>query len=525
MKKVTSIPNASRTFDALRSLGYDLNASIADLVDNSITPRVDADEISIVLGKDGNKFKFHIQDNGNGMRDFELEEAMRIGADRKYQAEDLGKFGMGMKTASLSHCNILTVVSKKRNHEVVGYKWDLNHVKRTNEGWILFQLSSEEISELLNKEKIRIGEHGTIVFWNDLFLLNEDYKSYTNTTLAANYFYRVEEQIKLYLRMVFHRFLEKSDLKISVNNDKLKPWDPFWRTEKNGHEIELSQLSHFKIKDALKPVIIKAQILPNKESFSNEENWKEAKGLLSWNESQGYYIYRANRIIRFGGWQGTRALDEHDKLARISIDITPELDQYFRITVNKAKVEFPEALFNHLKNNINHIVTKHAKKHYNPEPQKFNNKFRKQEARLNGVRKTFVRENNIKTQLASNNNEIIVNNPNGTWLANRISEFMRYGSNKDFEVISGKIADGSLWKIMCNVNEKIKVIVNDEHPFYKKIYDSGINKSTTNAVDALICSLAFGELYNKNSQNAYLFDTFKSVCSQTLEKLIKEEIL
>jgi signal transduction histidine kinase len=114
MKKVTSIPNASRTFDALRSLGYDLNASIADLVDNSITPRVNADEISIALTKDANKFKFYIQDNGNGMKDFELEEAMRIGADRKYQAEDLGKFGMGMKTASLSHCNILTVISKKK---------------------------------------------------------------------------------------------------------------------------------------------------------------------------------------------------------------------------------------------------------------------------------------------------------------------------------------------------------------------------------------------------------------------------
>jgi hypothetical protein len=304
---------------------------------------------------------------------------------------------------------------------VVGYKWDLNHVKRTNEGWILFELSLEEINELLSKEKIRIGEHGTVVFWSDLFLLDEDFKSYSNKTLAANYFYRVEEQIKLYLRMIFHRFLEKSDLKISVNNDNLKPWDPFWRSEKNGYEIELPQnSSHFKIKDSLKPVIIKAHILPSKESFSNEENWKEAKGLLSWNESQGYYIYRSNRIIRFGGWQGTRALDEHDKLARISIDITPELDQYFRITVNKAKVEFPEALFNHLKNNINHVVTKHAKKHYKPEPQKFNNKFRKQEARLNGVKRTFLRENNIKTQLSSNNNEIIVNNPNGTRLANRI---------------------------------------------------------------------------------------------------------
>ena len=163
--------------------------------------------------------------------------------------------------------------------------------------------------------------------------------------------------------MIFHRFLERKDLSISVNSDQLKSWDPFWRQEKNTHEVSLSQNeSSLKIKSELPPVFIKAFILPNKESFSSEDAWKEARGLLSWNESQGYYIYRADRIIRFGGWQGTRALDEHDKLARVSIDIDHELDRFFRITVNKAKVEFPEILFNHLKNSVNHIVSKMPKK-------------------------------------------------------------------------------------------------------------------------------------------------------------------
>ncbi len=526
MKKIISIPNASRTFDALRSLGYDLNSSIADLVDNSITPRVDAEEVSITLSKERNDFKFNIVDNGIGMADFELEEAMRIGADTKYKPGDLGKFGMGMKTASLSHCNVLTVLSKKRNHEITGYKWDLNHVKRSDDGWVLFKLTKDEIEEILKKQSIRLGNHGTVVFWDDLFLLNEEYRSYSSENFAINFFFKIEEQLKLYLRMVFHRFLEKKHLKIKVNNDTLKPWDPFWRKEPQKQELILpSNLSHFKIKNDLKPVIIKAFILPNKDSFSNEDNWKEAKGLLSWNEAQGYYIYREDRIIRFGGWQGTRALDEHDKLARVSIDINAEIDRFFRITVNKAKVEFPESLFNHLKNNVNPLVSRHAKKSYNPPKEKFNNKFRKQEARLNGISKTFVRENGIKTKLGAHANEVIVTNPNGTWLANRISDFMKYGSNKDFEVVSGKIEDGSLWKIICNVNEKIKVIVNEDHPFYKRIYCSSTNKNTTNAIDALICSLAFGELYNRNTSNAHLFDTFKTVCSHALEKLIKEEVI
>jgi len=526
MKKIISIPNASRTFDALRSLGYDLNSSIADLVDNSITPKVNAGDVSVVLSKDRNKFKLHICDDGLGMTDSELEEAMRIGADAKYKPEDLGKFGMGMKTASLSHCNILTVISKKKNHALTGYKWDLNHVKRTDDGWVLFQLTDTEITEVLQKEKIKLGSNGTVVFWEDLFLLDEEYHSYKNEKFATNFFFKTEEQLKLYLSMVFHRFLEKKQLTIKVNNDKLTPWDPFWRKEKNTHEVVLAKnISHFKIKEDLNPVIITAYILPNKESFSSEDTWREAKGLLSWNESQGYYIYRANRIIRFGGWQGTRALDEHDKLARVSIDLDSNLDRFFRITVNKAKVEFPESLFNHLKINVNHIVSKAAQKHYRPKTEKFNNKFRKQENRLNGITKSFVRENGIKTNQVYTGNEISVTNPTGIWVANKVSEFLKFGSNKDFEVVSGKVEDGHFWKVVCNVNEKFKVIVNQDHPFYHRFYDSATNKSITNAVDALIFSLAFGELFNKTTQNAHLFDTFKTIFSQALEKVTIEKLI
>ncbi len=473
MKKVISIPNAARTFEALRSLGYDLNSSVADLIDNSITPKINSSEVLIFLNKEKNNFNLRVWDNGKGMNEYELEEAMRIGTNTNYEEGDLGKFGMGMKTASLSHCNILTVISKKSHHEIVGYKWDLNHVKKTDEGWVLFQLNKTEIEEILSKEKIYLTTQGTIVFWDDLFLLDEEYASYDNQKFADNFFFRIEDRLKLHLSMVFHRFLEKKQLTIKVNNDKLIPWDPFWRKEPKTQEIILlKDSSEFKMKEYLKPVVIKGYILPNKESFSSEYAWKEAKGLLSWNEAQGYYIYRADRIIRFGGWQGTRALDEHDKLARLSIDIHPELDKFFRITVNKAKVQFPEPLLNQLKYTINPAVTRHAKKLYNSstENPKFNNKFR-------------------------------------------------------FEVISGKVEEGRLWKIVCNVNEKIKVIVNKEHPFYNRIYNSSSNKNTTNAIDALIFSLAFAELYNRNSQNAHLFDTFKTVCSQTLEKLIKEEII
>lgn len=535
MKSIESIPNASRTFDALRSLGYDLNSSVADVVDNAVTEKVKAKTINV-------KFDFNkkgqiicrIQDDGSGMGDRQLEEAMRLGTDTNYEETDLGKFGMGMKTASLSHCNKLTVISKKKHSPITACCWDMTHIKKSGE-WTLFQLNQNEIDEILKKEGLNIGIKGTIILWDDLFNLNREYKSFAGDGFAQNFFYRKLSALKLHLRMVYHRFFDgslgtKDRITINVNGESLKPWDPFLKDEPNTKEIFLRKdLSHLKIAGYQQPIVIKGYILPTKEGFSSEEAWKDGKGLNSWNDSQGYYIYRANRIIRFGGWNNTKAKDEHDKLARVSIDIDPSLDELFSITVNKTKVQFPELLFHHLKNNVNPLVVKKAKAQYNKSEEKIivNNNFRKKGNQLISITKDLISENHITTKKAFNGNlvNITVENPNGSWLSNKINEFLKYGSNKDFEIISDKLESPHLWKIICDANNKFKVIVNASHPFYNRIYRPGTNKRVTDAIDALIFSLAFAELYNRNSQNAQLFDVFKSVCSQALERLATEEII
>lgn len=534
MKEIISIPNASRTFDALRSLGYDLNASIADVVDNSITEKVAADKVSVNLYfLTKNKIVCRIIDNGCGMNETELEEAMRLGTETTYEEKDLGKFGMGMKTASLSHCNVLTVISKRKDSDICGFRWDIGHIRK--KGWTLLQLSKSEIQDILRKEKLKIENSGTIVFWDDMFWLNEQFSTYGNTKFRNNFYYRLIENVKLHLGMVYHRFLDgtlgkKNIIKITVNGKQVSPWDPFCRSEKNTQEVNLKKdLAEHKIQGYRAPIMISAFVVPNKEGFSSEEAWKIAKGLLSWNDSQGYYIYRANRIIRFGGWHGTKAKDEHDKLARLSIDIDSGLDELFRITVNKTKVQFPESLYQHLKNVVNPLVVKKAKSTYNKsgEPLKVQNKFRRNESDFIEISKELIKENKIKSKSISNGygGSIEVLNPSGTWLSNKINEFLKYGSEKDYEIISDRLEEDSLWKIVCDDKSKFKVIVNADHPFYERIYHTSSNKAVTDAIDALIFSLAFAELYNKNNQNAGLFDTFKSVCSQSLSRLVKKEII
>lgn len=526
MLKIESIPNAERTFDALRSIGYDLNSSIADIIDNSITAKAKYIEVSINRFK--KKFLLTIKDDGKGMKENQLEEAMRIGAQNIYNEGDLGKFGFGLKTASLSHCNILTVISKTKSSNIVGYQWNMGHIKGSNK-WELLKLNGNEIKDVLNSSKSKLVNPGTIVIWNDVFSFDRDFDSYDSEKLANNFLFRKKEELKLYIATVFHKYLDGSaGKKVVIKIDeKLQPWDPYCKKEKNTIKVDLKKgLSSFKIPGYKKSIKIIPYVLPNQEGFSSETAWKNAKGVLSWNDAQGYYIYRENRLIRFGGWQGTKAKDEHDKLARIDIEISSEMDDLFSLTVNKSKIQFPELLFHQLKSKINPIVVKKAQGQYrklNLKPAIIN-KLRKQYGKLTTISEEFIKDKKIHTS-KGNSNSVIVKNPKGQFFSNKISDFIKYGTREDFEIVTDVLENGHLWKIIGYPDDKFKLILNLEHPFYQKIYESDNDKKVTCTVDAFIIALAFAEIYNRNEENAHLFETFKTVTSTLLKKIIKEAVI
>ncbi|WP_341842312.1 ATP-binding protein [Chitinophaga caseinilytica] len=489
MKNVTSIPNAPRTFEALRSLGYDLNSSVADVIDNSISEKTGGKNIQVFFDVNENaRLTCIIQDDGCGMNEAELEEAMRLGAEAEYNEQDLGKFGMGMKTASLSHCNVLTVISKKRRSQITAFRWDIRHIK--NSGWQLLQLNQSEINKLLQSRGLTIGSCGTIVLWEDLQWIDQEIESYSSEKLARNYVFKLKEQLKLHLRMVYHRFLEGKakygKVHIELNGENLVPWDPYCRSEKNTLELSLTP-DHSKVKFTgfRTPVKISAYILPTKEGFSTEDAWKEGKGLLPWNDGQGYYIYRADRLIRFGGWHGTKAKDEHDKLARISIDIDPELDSLFRITVNKSRVQLPEQLFHHLKEIVNPYVVKKAKAKYKKSEDGVvvKNNFRNREDTIARVSMEVLTSVAMRASIpdSKNGNVATVTKQAGkgnTYLqaSTNMHDFLSHGSIKDFEIESAHFEKHQLWKIVSKHGNSFKVSINASHPFYSIVYNNGGGK-------------------------------------------------
>ena len=352
---VQVIPSASRLIHSLRDIGYDFVHAVADLVDNSIA--AGASEVLIDMRFDGHKSWVRVTDNGKGMSGTEITEAMRFGTEREYEADELGKYGLGLKTASLSQCSCLTVASRvdtdSRRMEV--RQWNLEHVESSNR-WEILNIPAEERPDVLT-EPLR-DHKGTVVLWESLDRILGYRVPWGER--ARSGFFRLAEQLDEHLGMVFHRFLSgeakrKKKLSISINGTKVMAWDPFAREE---HHTAKYQQSQFDVQTDDGPGVVAyvAYILPAQEKFSSLQAFNRFAGPAKWNYQQGFYIYRADRMIQSGGWSYMRTCDEHTKLARVALDFLPDLDSAFELNVAKARVSLPADLRNQLKPYVEEVI-------------------------------------------------------------------------------------------------------------------------------------------------------------------------
>lgn len=336
------VPSAARTVASLRDIGYDPPRAIADLVDNSIA--AGATRINVTMEYDGAESWIRVADDGCGMDAATLQEAMRYGSEREYEPDDLGKFGFGLKTASTSQCRRVTVASRraKQKARMEVRCLDLDHIEDTSRWEILVLEGSDRPYRVTDP----LLEHpGTVVLWEKLDRILP-YKDRWGER-ARKKLLALAEEVDLHLGMVFHRFLTGEGtspiLTITVNNSKVAPWDPFCRSEPKTQEFPAKNLQV--VGDAgVDFVRLRSYILPPQKEFSSDAAWRRASGPLQWNRQQGFYIYRANRLIQSGGWNRLRAPDEHTKLARLSLDFFPELDAVFGINIAKAYVNLPQDL-------------------------------------------------------------------------------------------------------------------------------------------------------------------------------------
>ena len=351
-------PEASSMIETFRAIGYNIETAIADIVDNSIS--ANAKNIWLNFEWKGAETWLSIKDDGIGMNNKELIQAMRPGSRNPLDDrgnKDLGRFGLGLKTASFSQARKLTVISKKKEYNTIFWTWDLDYVKHTG-NWYLIDLMPSGFST----KNLDDLSSGTLVIWNEIDRVVKHFKK--DDENALDKLLQIMMEVKKHLAMVFHRFIESKKIKIFFQDNEIKSWNPFLIDEQATQSFPEEPLQNGK-------VILKGFVLPHKSKIS-EEKYKEAEGTKGWNEHQGFYIYRNERLLLAGDWLGMFRKEEHYKLTRIQIDLPNSLDADWQIDIKKSVARPPIMFRDQIRNYALKVrgqaveVYRHKGKNVNP---------------------------------------------------------------------------------------------------------------------------------------------------------------
>jgi hypothetical protein len=354
--KVALNPPPSALLESLRSIGYTIETAIADIVDNSIT--AGASRIAVRYLWNGGKPWIAICDNGDGMGADELLEAMRLGSrspNEVRNSRDLGRFGLGMKTASISQCRQLVVVSKK-DQKISACKWDLDETAASQSSeWEVTVLEPEEIradkilSDLIS-QRLDSLRAGTIVLWRKL---DADLGDPSSPAGEARFSSHMDASRK-HLEVVFHRFLAPSlnqqKLSMDFNDSELVPFDPFGTPVPARQELTAERIA---INDDT--ILVQPYVLPHASKAGSVTEYQKLAGEEGYLQNQGFYVYRNQRLIIKATWFRLIPKDELNKLIRIRVDIPNSLDHLWRIDIKKSQASPPEPVRRELKRIIQKI--------------------------------------------------------------------------------------------------------------------------------------------------------------------------
>lgn len=345
MKAIDLPPYAPTLIESTRAIGYSLEAAVADIIDNSIAAGAQKVDISF-FPIDGAYIA--ILDNGKGMNAEELNSAMQYGSKNPTDlrdATDLGRFGLGLKTASLSQSRCLTVVIKQAD-VVEARRWDIDHVAETG-AWSLLVLDEAEIAEVPQIDELMSNQFGTLVVWQKLDRLKA---GEINFEQALG---RKIDRVRDHLALVFHRYLsgEKgiTKLKITINGEKISAADPFLIKKSVQAMDDETLVVHGQ------KIVVRPYILPHISKMTRDEI-KSLGGKEGLRRQQGFYVYRNKRLLVWGTWFRMMRQGDLSKLARIQVDIPNTLDDLWTLDIKKSSALPPTEVRKNLEIIINSIA-------------------------------------------------------------------------------------------------------------------------------------------------------------------------
>jgi hypothetical protein len=517
------LPDAARVVEGLRDTGYLFNTAVADVVDNSIA--ADATNIHLMLKQDfRGKITLRIYDDGTGMTRLDLMNAMRYGAKVRPSKASLGKFGLGLKTASTAFCRRLVVISRNKARGSLNTAiWDLDHVSKENKWEILIGESST--AEVKMFDEVLAGKAGTLVVWEKVDRVMKSYKDSSGTAAKKAFDKIIEGPVGLrqHLATVYQRFLDHSDdragqINIELNGVAVKAWDPFCIGESKleGDEnipVEMSDggLANFRIR---------AFILPRKEEFSSEDAWRRAR---LGNATQGIYIYREDRLIHGPDWLGLFAKEPHYSLLRIEFSFDHRLDSAFQIDIKKSQIILDES--------ISLFVNDFIAPRRRAAELLYRSGARKDVAKTSlnahdvsnrniSAKEDQVIKPDVKSLDATSGMAVLVNRAGEVRLKLTISAASKKNEVHVHAVES--IDDGLLWA-PAFIDGHCAVNINRGHPYYSKVYVPNLSQGVTiQGMDALLWGLSVAELNCVSDETKSTFEELRYEVSRNLKKLVED---
>jgi Histidine kinase-, DNA gyrase B-, and HSP90-like ATPase len=517
-------PDPARMIVGLRDTGYSFEAAVADIVDNSVAAGATDVQIQWSVTRDGRKF-IYFADNGAGMTRDELEAGMRYGSPKRVSAKSLGKFGLGMKTASSSCCRQLTVISRKSPHQPLAkLAWDIDHVENIGVWEMLEPPVTPDEEETFEE---MVGSNGTLVVWSKCDrVLRSDLEPGSAKEQAA--LKSRMKKLSEHLGKVFHRFIDSGlkdvpNVSIRINGEHVEAWDPFYMEKSDC----LDDRSVPVINDLGEeiPVRFRAFILPHQAGLNDEEK-KKAK---IQNSRQGFYVYRENRLIHDGDWFGLYKLEPHLSLLRAEFSFDHRLDEAFQVDVKKSRV-IPDPALEEWIGKFIEPLRREANKRYRDATSK----------QMTGAAGNPHRGTNVSIQKAEESTngpsiqsadpksgEVTLVNKSGE-VSFKIKVQEQVPTEELYIQPTDTVQDGNLWQPVVRKDSTGKshvgIELNRQHDFYRKIYLplANSNPATVQGIDCLLWALSNSEMNVTRDNLKALFEDLRFEVSRNLRRLIED---
>ena len=512
-------PDPERIVEGLRDTGYTFNTAIADIIDNSIAAKATKVDLRIDMNPAG-EITVYVADNGTGMDAAGLKNAMTYGSKVREDLGSLGKFGLGLKTASTAFCRSLSVVSRSEDGQVRKAQWDLDYVAMVHEWKLKMPEATYDEIDLLNATA---GDGtGTLVVWEKVDRL---LKNYSNKGNARNAFNRKIENLRFHVAMVYQRFLDTSDtraenISISINSVNVEAWDPFARSEELTEvlaedsvdvEIEDNSSSSFQLK---------SYMLPNKDSFSTTKAKNDAK--IS-NDMQGFYVYRENRLIHYGDWLGLFINEPHGSLLRVEFSFDHTLDIAFNVDIKKSRILPAEEIIDYLKQFIQPSRRAAEERYRHGTARDISKKAEKRDAHAESNRNIDEKAKSVEGAkiTVTNPNEVTIENQNGIF-AHKITVLSSPKPGQIRVIPRETLEYGQLWE-PCIVDGKHAVQINQSHPYYQKVYSPILAQNVmVTGMDALLWALAEAEHKTYNEEVKEHYEEMRISVARILKTLVAD---